>query len=164
MGAIIQSLSHGFVASALFLTIGVIYDRYKTRMISCYGGVAATMPLYTSIFLFFTLSNISFPGTSNFIGELLILLGSFKTNITVTIFGATGIVLGGMYSLWLFNRISFGNIKMQCSVHFLDLNLREIIIFWPLVFGTLLIGILPEIFLSYTKTSVNCLVEVLYFL
>ena len=101
-GAIFQSLSHGFVASALFLVIGVIYDRYRTRIVQYYGGLASIMPIYVVIFLIFTMANIGLPGTSSFIGEFLILAGSFKVNTTVTFLGATGMVIGGAYSLWLF--------------------------------------------------------------
>jgi NADH-quinone oxidoreductase subunit M len=93
-GAIIQSLSHGFVASALFLVISIIYDRYRTRIIQYYGGLVIVMPIYIAIFLLFTLANISFPGTSNFVGEFLVLVGSFKVNITITFLGATGVIFG----------------------------------------------------------------------
>jgi proton-translocating NADH-quinone oxidoreductase chain M len=92
-GAILQSLSHGFVASALFLIIGVVYDRYRTRIVQYYGGLATVMPIYITIFLFFTMANISFPGTSSFVGEFLILVGSFKVNTTITFLGATGVIL-----------------------------------------------------------------------
>ena len=98
-GAIFQSLSHGFVASALFLVIGVVYDRYRTRLVQYYGGLASMMPMYVFIFLFFTMANISFPGTSSFIGEFLILIGSFKVNKIITFLGATAIIIGGAYSL-----------------------------------------------------------------
>ena len=96
-GAILQSLSHGFVASALFLIIGVVYDRYRTRLVQYYGGLASVMPIYISIFLFFTMANISFPGTSSFVGEFLILTGSFKVNTTITFLGATGVIIGAAY-------------------------------------------------------------------
>jgi len=98
-GSILQSLSHGFVASALFLIIGVVYDRHRTRIIQYYGGIASVMPIYCTVFLFFTMANISFPGTSSFIGEFLILVGSFKVNKIITFIGSTGIVIGGVYSL-----------------------------------------------------------------
>jgi NADH-quinone oxidoreductase subunit M len=98
-GALFQSLSHGFVASALFLAIGVVYERYHTRVVKYYGGLGSTMPLYTLIFGFFTLANISFPGTSSFVGEFLILCGSLKTNTSATFLSATGIVIGAAYSL-----------------------------------------------------------------
>ena len=112
------------------------------------------MAIYITIFLFFTMVNISFPGTSSFVGEFLILVGSFKVNTTITVLGATGIIIGGAYSLWLLNRIAFGN---------LDLSFREFILFVPLILGTLIIGIYPEIFLSSLHMSVNNLIELLYF-
>jgi len=162
-GAVIQSLSHGFVASALFLIIGVVYDRYQTRLIKYYGGIVHTMPLYVFIFLFFTLANIGLPGTGNFIGEFLILTGSFKTNINITFISATGMILGGCYSLWLFNRISYGNLKTQYFKIYTDINKRECFIFLPLFIGTFLIGLFPDIFLLPIHMSVNVLIELMYF-
>jgi proton-translocating NADH-quinone oxidoreductase chain M len=162
-GAILQSLSHGFVASALFLVIGVVYDRYGTRIVKYYGGLATVMPLYITIFLFFTIANISFPGTSSFVGEFLILAGSFKVNTTITFLGATGIIIGGAYSLWIFNRIAFGNLKTQYTQKFLDVSPREFVVFLPLILGTIVIGVYPNIFLSFIHMSVNYLVELLYF-
>lgn len=162
-GALFQSLSHGFVASALFLIIGIVYERYHTRLVKYYGGLAVVMPLYITIFLFFTLANISFPGTSSFTGEFLILVGSFKSNTSVTFLGATGVIIGGCYSLWLFNRIAFGNLKTQYTKKFIDLNKREFLAFLPLIIGTLITGILPDIFLTTMHTSVNNLIEFIYF-
>lgn len=162
-GAIFQSLSHGFVASALFLVIGVVYDRYRTRLVQYYGGLASTMPIYVFIFLFFTMANIGLPGTSSFIGEFLILAGSFKVNTSITFLGATGMVIGGAYSLWLFNRISYGNLKIQYTTQFIDISFREFIIFLPLILGTLFTGLYPNIFLSFIHMSVNNLIELLYF-
>jgi proton-translocating NADH-quinone oxidoreductase chain M len=162
-GAIFQSLSHGFVASALFLVIGIVYDRYHTRIVKYYSGLASVMPIYVSIFLFFTMANISFPGTSSFIGEFLILTGSFKCSTSVTFLGATGVILGGAYSLWLLNRIAFGNMKVQYCAKFLDLNKREFFCFLPLISGTILLGLLPNIVLSSIHSSVNCLIESIYF-
>jgi NADH-quinone oxidoreductase subunit M len=162
-GALLQSLSHGFVASALFLIIGVVYERYKTRIVKYYGGLVHTMPLYVSIFLFFTMANIGFPGTSGFVGEFLILVGSFKVNSSVTFLGATGMVLGGCYSLWLFNRIAFGNLKTQYLKQTLDINKREFVIFLPLMYYTLILGLTPDVYLSSIHMSVNNLVENMYF-
>jgi proton-translocating NADH-quinone oxidoreductase chain M len=162
-GAILQSLSHGFVASGLFMTIGVVYERYHTRMVRYYGGLAHTMPLYVFIFLFFTMANIGLPGTSSFIGEFLILTGSFQSNTSITLIGATSMVIGGCYSLWLFNRISYGNLKTQHFIEFLDVNKLEFLIFLPLIFGTILMGLLPVIFLDYLHMSVNSLIEFIYF-
>jgi len=162
-GALLQSLSHGFVASALFLIIGVVYDRHGTRMVKYYGGLVHVMPIYIFIFLFFTMANIGLPGTSSFVGEFLILVGSFKANTSVTFIGATGMVIGGCYSLWLFNRIAYGNLKTQYFNEFLDLNKREFMIFLPLLLGTLIIGLKPTLFLTPMHMSVNVLIELLYF-
>jgi len=162
-GAILQSLSHGFVASALFLIIGVVYDRHHTRMVKYYGGLAHVMPLYTIIFLFFTMANIGLPGTSSFVGELLILTGSFKTNTSITFLSATGMIIGGCYSLWLFNRIVYGNIKTQYINQFLDINKREFFTFFPLILGTIVMGIYPTVFSDSIHLSVNMLVELMYF-
>ena len=161
-GAILQSLSHGFVASALFFVIGIVYERHHTRMVKYYGGLVHVMPLYTFIFLFFTMSNIGLPGTGSFVGEFLILAGSFKTNISATFISATSMIIGGCYSLWLFNRISYGNLKIQYLKDFIDINKREMFIFLPLIFGTLLIGLYPEFFLTSMHMSVNMLVEIIH--
>ena len=158
-GALLQSLSHGFVASALFLIIGVIYDRHHTRMVKYYGGLVHIMPLFSSIFLIFTMANIALPGTSSFVGELLILTGIFKTNTTITVLGATGMILGGAYSLWLFNRIVYGNLKIQYLYNFYDIEKREFYIFLPLILGTLIMGIYPEIFLDPIHVTINNLVN-----
>lgn len=161
-GAILQSISHGFVASALFLIIGIVYDRHHTRMVKYFGGLAHVMPIYTSIFLFFTLANIGLPGTSSFVGEFLILVGSFKINTSITFFGAIGMVLGGCYSLWLYNRIAYGNLKIQYCKNFLDLNKKELLIFLPLIIGTLVLGLFPDIVLTSVHMSVNKLIEFIY--
>jgi proton-translocating NADH-quinone oxidoreductase chain M len=162
-GALLQSLSHGFVASALFIVIGVVYERYRTRLVKYYGGLVHTMPLYVSIFMFFTMANIGIPGTSGFIGEFLIFAGSFKVNSTVTFFGATGMILGGCYALWLFNRIAFGNLKSQYLKQTLDISRREFFIFVPLICYTLILGLTPDIYLSSVHMSVNNLIENMYF-
>jgi proton-translocating NADH-quinone oxidoreductase chain M len=162
-GAIFQSLSHGFVASALFIIISIVYDRYRTRLTSYYGGLASVMPIYVLIFLVFTMANIGLPGTSSFVGEFLILTGSFKVNTSITFLGATSMMIGGGYSLWLFNRIAYGNLKIQYMSKFLDLNLRECLSFLPLLLGTLITGIYPDIFLTSIHMSVNNLIELLYF-
>ena len=162
-GAILQSLSHGFVASALFLIIGVVYERYSTRAVKYFGGLAHVMPIYVLIFLFFTMSNIGLPGTGSFTGEFLILTGSFKTNTSITFLSATGMVLGGCYSLWLFNRISYGNLKTQYIQKYSDINKREFLTFLPLILSTVVLGIYPEIFLQSIHMSTNLLIELMYF-
>jgi proton-translocating NADH-quinone oxidoreductase chain M len=162
-GAIFQSLSHGFVASALFLVIGIVYDRYHTRIVKYYSGLASVMPVYISVFLFFSMANLAFPGTSSFIGEFLILTGSFKSNTSVTFLGATGVILSGAYSLWLLNRIAFGNMKVQYYEKFLDLNKREFVCFLPLIVGTIFLGVFPNIVLDSIHLSVAYLIEFIYF-
>lgn len=162
-GAILQSLSHGFVASALFAIIGVVYERFHTRTVKYYGGLVHVMPLFIIIFLIFTMANIGLPGTSSFVGEFLILVGSFTTNITVTVVAATSMVLGGCYSLWLFNRISYGNLKTQYVSNYIDLNKRECYIFLPFVLGTLILGLCPNIVLDPIHMSVNLLTEQMYY-
>ena len=162
-GAILQSLSHGFVSSALFLIIGVVYDRHHTRMVSYYAGLVHTMPIFTIIFLIFTMANIALPGTSSFVGEFLLLAGAFKVSTVATFFGASGMVLGGCYSLWLFNRMVYGNLKIQYLSNFQDLTLREFFVFLPLLFGTFFMGIYPEIFLDVIHGSVCNLISQINF-
>ena len=161
-GAILQSISHGFVASALFIIIGIVYERYHTRMVKYYGGLVHIMPIYSIIFLLFTMANIGLPGTGSFVGEFLILTGSFTANTSITVISATGMVLGGCYSLWLFNRIIYGNLKTQYILVFNDINKREFLIMLPLIIGTLVMGIYPKIFLTPIHMSVNMLLEQLY--
>ena len=158
-GAILQSISHGFVASALFLIIGIVYERHHTRMVKYYGGLVHVMPIYVFIFLFFTMANIGLPGTGSFVGEFLILIGIYQLNTTIAFFSATGMVLGGCYSLWLFNRIAYGNLKSQYLIHFKDINKREFLVLLPLIVGTLVMGIYPDIFLNPMHMSVNLLLE-----
>jgi proton-translocating NADH-quinone oxidoreductase chain M len=153
-GAVLQSLSHGFVSSALFLCIGIFYDRYHTRMIKYYSGLVHVMPITVLILLFFIMANIGLPGTSSFVGEFLILAGLYKTNVIVTFLGTTGMILGGVYSLWLFNRIAYGNLKTQfIGLKFSDLNKNEFYSLFPLVIGTLFMGIYPEFFLETMHMS-----------
>ncbi len=152
--AILQSLSHGFVSSALFLIIGVLYDRFHSRVVKYYGGLTHTMPIFIIIFLFFTMANLGLPGTSSFVGEFLLLISAFEANSTVCFFAATSMILGGGYSLWLFNRIAYGNIKIVG----LDLNFREFLVFLPLIFGTLFMGVYPKVFFSAMHAAVSNLV------
>jgi proton-translocating NADH-quinone oxidoreductase chain M len=152
-GAILQSISHGFVSSALFFLIGVIYDRHHTRLITYYSGLVHTMPLFTLFFLIFTMANIAFPGVSSFVGEFLILVGLFKLNSVITFFGAISMVLGGAYSLWLYNRICYGNLKIQFLMAYEDINFREFTICLPLLFWVFLMGIFPEICIECIHSS-----------
>lgn len=157
-GSIILMLSHGIVASALFLCIGVLYDRHHTRIIKYYSGVTQLMPIYAIIFLIFTMANISLPGTSSFVGEFLVLIGIYQANTTVAFLATTGIILGAAYSLWLYNRVAFGNLRIEYIHLFSDVNRREFYIFLPLILLTLYMGIYPEVFLSPLHTSVANLI------
>jgi proton-translocating NADH-quinone oxidoreductase chain M len=158
-GAIIQSISHGFISSALFLIVGVLYDRHHTRMLKYYSGLVHTMPFFSALFLLFTMANIALPGTSSFVGEFLILIGVFKVSTAGAFLSATGMVFGGAYSLLLFNRIVYGNLKLQYISYFSDINKREFFVFLPLVIGTLFLGVYSEIFLTSLHSSVFNLVE-----
>jgi NADH-quinone oxidoreductase subunit M len=154
-GVILQSLSHGFVSSGLFLVIGVIYDRHHTRMIKYYGGLAKVMPIFSIVFLIFTMANIGLPMTSSFVGEFLLMLGCFKANTASTLFGSTGMIIGGAYALWLLNRIIYGNLKTQYIYGLSDMNKREFFTFLPLVFYTLFIGVYPKAFLASVHYSTS---------
>nr|YP_009047467.1 NADH dehydrogenase subunit 4 [Buxbaumia aphylla]AGN74258.1 NADH dehydrogenase subunit 4 [Buxbaumia aphylla]AHG58862.1 NADH dehydrogenase subunit 4 [Buxbaumia aphylla] len=158
-GSILLMLSHGLISSALFLCVGVLYDRHKTRLIKYYGGLVSTMPMFSTIFLFFILANMSLPGTSSFIGEFLILVGAFQRNTLVATLAALGMILGAAYSLWLYNRVIFGNFKPKFLQKFSDLNRREVLIFCPFIVGVIWMGIYPEVFLECMHTSVSNLVQ-----
>lgn len=161
-GAVIQSLSHGFVSSALFLLIGVVYDRYHTRSIKYYSGLTHTMPIFSLFFLFFTMANIAIPGTSSFVGEFLILIGSFGVNSTAVFFGAITLILGGAYSLWVYNRLAYGNLKLYYLSYYYDLTFREFSIFLPLIFGVIVLGIYPDLFMQLIHSNVLNIVVHLY--
>lgn len=152
-GSILQSISHGFVAGAMFLMIGILYDRYHSRLLSYYGGLVHMMPVYSALFLIFTMANIALPGTSSFVGEFLLLTGIYKTNIVSCIVGAVGVILCGAYSLWLYNRIIFGNLKIAYLTRFEDLNFREISIIAPLVILVIFMGIYPSFFSNFIHLS-----------
>lgn len=153
-GSIVLMLSHGLVSSALFLCIGALYERHKTRLVHYYGGIVATMPIFSILFLFFMLANMSLPGTSSFVGEFLILLGAFQKNTLTAVLAAIGMILGAAYTLWLTNRVLFGGPKFKALA---DLNRREVFMLLPFVIGVLWMGIYPEVFLDCMHTSVNTL-------
>ena len=143
-GAILQMLSHGIVSAALFLCVGVIYDRMHTREIARYGGLGDRMPLYAFVFLFFTMASMGLPGTSGFIGEFMVLVGAFKVNFWVSLLGSTGMILGAAYALWLYRRIIFGSITRDDLKSILDMSPREIAIFVPLIVLDGVDGGLPQ--------------------
>jgi len=146
-GSIIQSISHGFVSGGMFLLIGILYNRYHTRFLHYYGGIVHFMPIFSGLFLIFTMANIALPGTSSFIGEFLLLLGIYKENTLTAVLSALGVILSGAYSLWLYNRVVFGNIKVNYTQLFTDINLREFVIMFSLLIFLLVLGISPNIFL-----------------
>ena len=153
-GSILLMLSHGLVSSALFLCIGVLYDRYHTRLIPYYGGAVQLLPLFSIVFLFFTLANMSMPGTSSFVGELLILVGIFQDNIVIAFLASTAIILGAAYSIWLYNRVVFGPVRESLfNTVAIDLTRREFYIFVPFIAGTILMGVYPELFLDVIHAS-----------
>ena len=152
-GALLQSLSHGFVAGGMFLLIGILYSRYHSRYIYYYGGLVHTMPLFCSIFLVFTLANIALPGTSSFAGEFLILIGIYKNSVFACALSALGVILCGSYSLWLFNRVVYGNLKVEYTASFKDLSEREFMVLLPIVFFIFIMGRYPTIFLAYFHMS-----------
>lgn len=147
-GSILLMLSHGLVSPALFLCVGVLYDRHKTRLLRYYAGCARTMPLFAIIFVFFTMANISLPGTSSFIGEFLVLLGAFQNNSFVAFMATTGTVLGAAYALWLCNRVIFGLAKPYYLMSFSDLTRKEFFMFLPFVITVLWMGLYPQPFLD----------------
>ena len=154
-GSILQSISHGFVAGAMFLLVGMLYERYHSRFLYYYGGLVHMMPVYSILFLIFTMANIALPGTSSFVGEFLLLLGIYKTNVVSCVIGAIGVVLCGAYSLWLYNRIIFGNLKTAYTTKFKDLNFREFSILLPIVFWVLFMGFYPSFFSAFLHSSVE---------
>jgi proton-translocating NADH-quinone oxidoreductase chain M len=146
-GSIIQSISHGFVSGGMFLLIGILYNRYHTRFLHYYGGIVHFMPVFSGLFLIFTMANIALPGTSSFIGEFLLLLGIYKENTLTAVLSALGVILSGAYSLWLYNRLVFGNIKFNYTQLFSDISLREFVIMFSLLLFLFMLGISPNIFL-----------------
>jgi NADH-quinone oxidoreductase subunit M len=158
-GAIFQMISHGFVSGALFLCVGVIYDRMHTRDIDAYGGLANRMPKYALIFMFFTMANVGLPGTSGFVGEFLTLMGIFQANTWVAAFATTGVILSAAYALWLYRRVVFGDLIKESLKSITDLDTREKMIFAPLVFMTLLLGVYPALVLDIIGPSVEALVN-----
>jgi NADH-quinone oxidoreductase subunit M len=149
LGAILLMISHGIVSGALFLCIGILYERHHTRIIRYYSGLIHTMPLFAVSFIVFSLANLGLPGTSSFIGEFLIIAGCFETNTLAALLCATGMVLGAGYSLWLLNRLLFGNPKNIAVAHFRDLTRLESYMLSPFIFLTFLIGIYPELIVCY---------------
>jgi NADH-quinone oxidoreductase subunit M len=158
-GAMIQMLSHGIVSAALFLCVGVVYDRLHTREIARYGGVADNMPKYATVFMVFMLASVGLPGTSGFVGEFLALLGTFEVNTWVAFFATTGMILSAAYMLYLYRRVIFGVITRADVRAMLDLSWREVAIFAPMIALVLWMGIYPSSFLKPMQPSLAKLIE-----
>jgi NADH-quinone oxidoreductase subunit M len=158
-GAIFQMLSHGFISGALFLCVGVIYDRMHTREIDAYGGLVNRMPAYALVFMFFTMANVGLPGTSGFVGEFLTLMGIFQVNTWVAAVATTGVILSAAYALWLYRRVVFGDLIKEALKSITDMDRREKAIFAPLIAMTLILGIYPSLVTDIIGPSVSALVS-----
>ncbi|WP_042248547.1 NADH-quinone oxidoreductase subunit M [Paracoccus sp. PAMC 22219] len=156
-GAIFQMLSHGFISGALFLCVGVIYDRMHTREIDAYGGLVNRMPVYALVFMFFTMANVGLPGTSGFVGEFLTLMGAFHANTWVAFVAATGVILSAAYALWLYRRVTMGALIKESLRTITDMTPRERWIFAPLIAMTLILGVYPRLVTDITGPSVQAL-------
>ncbi|MCF8486279.1 MAG: NADH-quinone oxidoreductase subunit M [Rhodobacteraceae bacterium] len=157
-GAIFQMISHGFISGALFLCVGVIYDRMHTREIDAYGGLVNRMPAYAMIFMFFTMANVGLPGTSGFVGEFLVLMGIFQVNTWVAAVATSGVILSAAYALWLYRRVVMGELLKEALKSITDMTRREKAIFAPLVAMTLLLGVYPSLVTDIIGPSVSALV------
>jgi NADH-quinone oxidoreductase subunit M len=157
-GALFQMLSHGIVSGALFLIVGVVYDRLHTREIARYGGLVHRMPVYAAVFMLFMLASVGLPGTSGFVGEFLVMVGAFQVNTWVATLICTGIILGAAYMLWLYRRVIFGKLEKADLMNLLDLSPREIAVFAPLVLLVLWMGIYPTSFTEIMAPSVDRLI------
>jgi len=158
-GAIFQMLSHGFISGALFLCVGVIYDRMHTREIDAYGGLVNKMPAYAAIFMLFTMANVGLPGTSGFVGEFLTLMGVFQVNTWVAVIATTGVILSAAYALWLYRRVVMGDLIKESLKGITDMTPREKWIFAPLIIMTIGLGVYPSLVTDVIGPSVGALID-----
>jgi NADH-quinone oxidoreductase subunit M len=158
-GGIFQMISHGIVSAALFLCVGVIYDRMHTRQIAAYGGLVNRMPLYAFVFMVFTLANVGLPGTSGFVGEFLTLIGTFRINTWVATLATLGTILSAAYALWLYRKVIFGKLEKPSLFHIRDLGWREVVVLAPLVVLTIVFGVYPKPVLDISAASVTQLLD-----
>jgi NADH-quinone oxidoreductase subunit M len=158
-GALFQMLSHGIVSAALFLVVGVLYDRLHTHEISRFGGLADRMPAYATVFMVFTLATSGVPGTSGFVGEFLVIVGAIQVNFWLALLGAMGMILGIAYMTYLYRRVIFGRLTKEDLRGILDLSPREVAVFVPLILITLWMGIYPSNFSSFWDASVAAMVQ-----
>ena len=158
-GAVFQMVSHGIVSGALFLCVGVVYDRLHTREIAAYGGLVNRMPIYAVVFMTFTMANVGLPGTSGFVGEFLTLVGTFKMNVTAATIATTGVILSAAYALWLYRKVMFGTLVKPSLVGIKDMTFREGVCLVPLLILTILFGVYPKPVLDMSAASVQLLVN-----
>lgn len=158
-GGVFQMISHGIVSGALFLCVGIVYDRMHTREIAAYGGLVNRMPLYALTFMIFTMANVGLPGTSGFIGEFMTLLGTFKVSISTAFFATFGVILSACYALWLYRKVVFGALVKPSLMSMKDLTLRECVTLFPLIALTILFGVYPKPVLDMSAASVQQLVN-----
>jgi len=158
-GAMFQMLSHGFISGALFLCVGVVYDRLHTREIAAYGGLASRMPIYATVMMLFTLANVGLPGTSGFVGEFLTMVGVYRVSTWAAFGAATGVILSAAYALWLYRRVIFGDLIKESLKHLPDMDRREIAVMAPLAILTVLLGIYPSLAIDFFGPTVDALLE-----
>jgi NADH-quinone oxidoreductase subunit M len=154
-GAVIQMISHGFISAAMFLCVGVLYDRMHTRNISDYGGVVNTMPVFAAFFMLFAMANAGLPGTSGFVGEFTVILGAMQANFWYAFLAATTLILGAAYTLWMYKRVVFGAVANAHVAALKDINLREFVVLGALAVAVLVMGVWPQPFAELMHASVN---------
>lgn len=159
-GSVLLMIGHGIVSSALFLIVGVLYDRFHTRLVRYYGGLAQVMPLFSACFLFFSLANMGLPGTSNFVGEILVFLGLVQRSLLASVLASAGMVLGAGYSLWLYNRVCFGALKTRYAGIFTDLSKHEAFVLVYLLVLSLMLGLYPQPVMSAIHCSISLILRV----
>ncbi len=158
-GSIIQMISHGLVSAALFLSVGVVYDRMHSRLIKTYGGIVSIIPKYSVLFMLFVLASLGLPGTSGFIGEFLILMGAFKDNFLVAVIASIGVILGAAYILWMYKRVVFGKLVNSDLKQMVDLNKSELFILSSLAAPILFFGFYPEPLINTIEVSISDLIK-----
>jgi NADH-quinone oxidoreductase subunit M len=158
-GAMVQMISHGLISGAMFLSVGVLYDRVHSREIADYGGVANTMPVFAAFFVLFAMANAGLPGTSGFVGEFMVIIASFKANFWIAFFAATTLILGAAYTLWMIKRVVYGEIANDNVAELHDLNRREFVVLGVLAISVLLIGLLPAPLVEMMNVTLEKLVE-----
>ncbi|MEM7239491.1 MAG: NADH-quinone oxidoreductase subunit M, partial [Pseudomonadota bacterium] len=156
-GAMFQMISHGFISGALFLCVGIVYDRMHTREIAAYGGLANRMPVYATVMMLFTMANVGLPGTSGFVGEFLTMAGAFQVSTWAAVGAATGVILSAAYALWLYRRVVFGDLIKESLKTIKDMTPREIAVITPLAVFTLLLGVYPALAIDLFGPTVETL-------